>query len=97
MSPTLGCPRTPGAGWGVSENGAMEGEPREMPRIHHLTLEQAQHTLRAQGLPFKLVLMQSKAVPEGELIAVSPRAGAMVEGRNEIVLTVSSGPPMTRP
>jgi beta-lactam-binding protein with PASTA domain len=73
----------------------MAGEPRKMPRIHHLTLEQAQRTLQAEGLPFKLQLMQSKVVPEGELIAVSPRQGTIVQG--EVFLMVSSGPPITRP
>jgi beta-lactam-binding protein with PASTA domain len=74
----------------------MAGEPREMPRIHHLTLEQAQHTLQAEGLLFKLRLMQSEAVPEGELIAVSPRPGTIVEAESEVVLMVSSGPPIAR-
>ena len=72
----------------------MAGEPRKMPRIHHLTLEQAQHALQAEGLLFKLRLMQSDAVPEGELIAVSPRPGTtVVEEESEVVLMVSSGPP----
>jgi beta-lactam-binding protein with PASTA domain len=81
----------------LRENRAMAGEPRKMPRIHHLTLEQAQHTLQAEGLTFKLRLMQSKAVPEGELIAVSPRPGTIVEDESEVVLMVSSGPPIARP
>ena len=81
----------------LGQNRAMAGEPRKMPRIHHLTLEQAQHALQAEGLPFKLALMQSKVIPEGELIAVSPRLGTIVEGESEVVLIVSSGPPIVRP
>jgi beta-lactam-binding protein with PASTA domain len=68
-----------------------------MPRINHLTLEQAQDTLRAERLPFKVELMQSMVVPEGQLIAVSPRPGSNMEDGSEVVLTVSSGPPMARP
>jgi beta-lactam-binding protein with PASTA domain len=77
----------------VGKNGAMAGESQKMPQVHHLTLEEAQQTLKAEGLSFKLALMQSKAVPEGELIAVTPLAGSSVEHRSEVVLTVSSGPP----
>lgn len=77
----------------LRENRAMAGEPRKMPRIHHLTLEQVQHTLQAEGLTFKLRLAV-KAVPEGELIAVSPRPETIVEDESEVVLMVSSGPPI---
>lgn len=75
----------------------MPGEPRKMPEVHHLTLEQAQHTLKAENLPFTIQRLQSDAVPKGELIAVSPRPGTNVEDGNEVVLTVSSGPPTARP
>jgi beta-lactam-binding protein with PASTA domain len=75
----------------------MEGEPRKMPWIHHLALGQVQHRLQAEGLPFKLALMQSKAIPKGVLIAVSPRPGISLEDGSEVVLTVSSGSPVARP
>ncbi len=68
-----------------------------MPRVHHLTLEQAQHTLQTENLTFRIQRMQSMAVPEGELIAVSPRPGTNVEDGSEVVLTVSSGPPIAKP
>ncbi len=32
----------------------MADEPRKMPRIDHLTLEQARHTLQAESLPFRV-------------------------------------------
>jgi beta-lactam-binding protein with PASTA domain len=74
----------------------MPGESRKTPRVDHLTLEQAQQTLQTDNFPFRIQRMQSKAVPEGELIAVSPRPGTSVEDGGEVVLTVSSGPPITR-
>ena len=75
----------------------MAGEPRTMPRIHHLTLERARRRLQAEGLPFTVVLMQSKAVPEGELISASPRPGTSLGDGREVVLTVSVGPPIQEP
>lgn len=68
-----------------------------MPHIHHLTLEQAQRTLRAGDLPFRTHRMKSKSVPEGELIDVLPRPGTSLENVSEIVITVSSGRPIARP
>jgi beta-lactam-binding protein with PASTA domain len=41
--------------------------------------------------------MQSKLVPEGELIDVSPRPGTSLENVSEVVITVSSGRPIARP
>jgi beta-lactam-binding protein with PASTA domain len=81
----------------LRKNKAMEGEPHKMPRTHHLALEQVQYRLKAEALPFKLALMQSMAIPKGELIAVSPRPGTSLENGSEIVLTVSSGSPIARP
>ena len=75
----------------------MPGEPPKMPRVHHLTLEQAQHTLQTEKRPFRIQRVPSRAVPEGELIAISQRPGTSAEDRCEVVLTVSSGPTTTTP
>ena len=75
----------------------MPGDHRTTPRVHHLTLENAQRTLQTQNLTFRIQWMQSKAVPEGELIAVSPRPGTSAEDGSEVVLTVSTGPPIAKP
>ena len=64
-----------------------------MPQIHHLPLEEAQTALQAAGLPFRVQMMQSMTVSDGELIAVLPRPGTNLESGTEVVLTVSSGPP----
>jgi hypothetical protein len=42
----------------LRKNERMPGGSRTMPHIHHLTVEQAQRTLRAEGLPFKIHRMQ---------------------------------------
>jgi beta-lactam-binding protein with PASTA domain len=73
----------------------MPGEPPKMPRLHHLTLEQAQHTLQTENRPFRIQRVASRAVPKGELIAVSQWPGTSAEDPREVVLTVSSGPPTT--
>ena len=34
--------------------GHAESDPPKMPRVHHLTLEQAQHTLQTENRPFRI-------------------------------------------
>jgi serine/threonine-protein kinase len=65
-----------------------------MPQVFDLTTEEAEAALRASGLDFDVVLAQSTAVPEGDLINVSPSPGTPVDEGTRIVLFVSAGPPI---
>jgi len=65
-----------------------------MPQVWDLPTEQAKTVLIAQGLTFRVKLSQSNVIAEGELISVSPRPGTQLDGGVEVVLTISSGPPI---
>jgi len=74
----------------------MAAEPREMPDLHDQSLEEARLTLRAADLTFTIQRVQSKAVPEGQLIGVSPQPGTLLAAGASAVLVVSCGPPTVR-
>jgi eukaryotic-like serine/threonine-protein kinase len=73
----------------------MAAEPRKRPKVYDLSLDEAQLALRGQGLGFTVQLVQNQTVPEGNLLGVAPRPGALLEDGTTIVLQVSSGPPGT--
>ena len=58
-----------------SRDAAMAAELGQMPQIHHRPLGRRRGALRAEGFPFRVQMMQSKTVSNGELIAVSPDRG----------------------
>jgi beta-lactam-binding protein with PASTA domain len=64
-----------------------------MPAVFDLPTEEAQAVLRSAGLDFDVELAHSTEVPEGSLIAVSPRPGTPIDEGTRIVLAVSAGPP----
>ena len=65
-----------------------------MPRVWDLPTEQAKTVLIEHGLAFRVELSQSDAIAAGDLISVSPRPGTKLDGGVEVVLTISSGPPI---
>jgi beta-lactam-binding protein with PASTA domain len=69
-------------------------ESHLMPRVFDMSAEAAEAALRAAGLDFCVERAQSRAVPEGGVISVSPRPGTPLDRGSRIVLTVSAGPPI---
>ena len=64
-----------------------------MPKVWHLPLEEAKAELAAAGITYRVSQSQSRIVPEGDLISVSPLPGTpMVDGL-EAILNISYGPP----
>jgi beta-lactam-binding protein with PASTA domain len=70
----------------------MPHEP-EMPAVCHSTYEDARDALVAAGIPFRVSLLQSQTVADGDLISVEPRPGTILRSGMEATLSVSSGPP----
>jgi beta-lactam-binding protein with PASTA domain len=64
-----------------------------MPKIWNLSVENAQTALTVAGIPFVLHYAPNLIIPEGSLIAVSPRPGTILSVDSKIILTISSGPP----
>jgi beta-lactam-binding protein with PASTA domain len=65
-----------------------------MPEVVGLTLDAAQAVLHGAGLNFRIERHQSRVVPEGVLMTVVPSPGTPVDEDTDIVLVVSSGPPL---
>jgi beta-lactam-binding protein with PASTA domain len=72
---------------------AMDDPERRMPKVWNLSVEDAQTTLTVAGLPFVLRYAPNLIIPEGSMIAVSPRPDTVLTVDSEITLTISSGPP----
>lgn len=62
-----------------------------------MPLEEAAAVLTAAGIPYRIAQSQNMVVPESELLAVSSRAGTVMSGEAEAVLTVTAGPPKSNP
>jgi beta-lactam-binding protein with PASTA domain len=75
---------------------AVLNEPK-MPQVWNLTYEQPKAVLDAAGVPYRISLSQTQTVPEGDLLSVSPPPGTRLGTNVEVLLTVSSGPPVVRP
>jgi beta-lactam-binding protein with PASTA domain len=65
-----------------------------MPKVWDLSFEEAQLTLQAAGLEFTIQRVQSRVVPDGALLTVSPRPRTPLKDDVKIVLTISIGPPV---
>jgi len=90
---------TPGAGARIAKNGVValtvSQGPRmaEVPTVEGFALDKATALIKAAGLP----LGETKhafddLAPKGQVLAVSPDAGASVADYTPVVLTVSDGP-----
>jgi beta-lactam-binding protein with PASTA domain len=74
---------------------AMPDEPK-MPQVWNLTYQEAKAVLDAADIPYRVFFSQTQTVPEGELLSVSPPPGTRLSANVQVVLTVSSGPPVVR-
>jgi beta-lactam-binding protein with PASTA domain len=74
----------------------MSADP-VMPAVWHLTPAEARAALEQLGLRPRLHFAQSRAVPTGELISVSPPPGTTLLADTPVTVTVSSGPPVVPP
>jgi beta-lactam-binding protein with PASTA domain len=72
---------------------AMSPDPK-MPQLWNLKLEEAKAVLDSLGIQYRVSFAQSKAIPEGELLSVSPRPGTTIGTEMEALIMISSGPPL---
>ncbi|MBV8601036.1 MAG: Stk1 family PASTA domain-containing Ser/Thr kinase [Candidatus Eremiobacteraeota bacterium] len=66
--------------------------PKELVSVNDFTVADAQRTLEQQGFKTKVVSRYSSDKPKGNVLAMSPAAGAMVKPGSVVTLIVSSGP-----
>jgi PASTA domain len=63
-----------------------------MPKVWHLSLEEAEAVVAAAGVAYRVSRAQNPTVPKGELFAVSPSPGTRIGDGQEVILSGSSGP-----
>jgi beta-lactam-binding protein with PASTA domain len=68
----------------------------KMPKVWHLSLEEAEAALASAGIPHRISRAQSRVVSEGHLVSVVPVPGTVMQSGTEAVLTVSLGPAAVR-
>jgi beta-lactam-binding protein with PASTA domain len=72
----------------------MATTPEVMPKVWDLSFNEAQRALQSAGLDFTIVRMQSRVIPAGAVIGVSPRPGTPLDDEVRIIITISIGPPV---
>lgn len=65
-----------------------------MPKVWDLSTEEAEAALRAAGIEYRISRAQSRAIPDGDLVSVAPVPGTVIRPGDDVLLTVSSGPPV---
>ncbi|MDR1797203.1 MAG: protein kinase [Clostridiales Family XIII bacterium] len=80
----------------IEDNEEDDGEYKSVPTLTGMTKESAEAAIKSAGLRTgNVTYAASDTIPEGQIMAQSPKAGESLESGRAVSFTISTGPAMT--